>query len=195
MRKISARISINENTNKTSVAILGKLERWKESLLLFWLLAWTFCGTVFIYYFLFPTPYQYSVVMLILLLFWLYFELKIGKVFFWRRSGFEYLEFTNGRFSVKNNLLGLGKVKAYDIREIKRFEKINIKQKNFFAFMDQSFWVIGGDRIYFKYNGKDIIFGKQISEKEQTALVQVLNGALKKEKSDLNKKSRKNKGY
>jgi energy-coupling factor transporter transmembrane protein EcfT len=195
MRIISERISITENADKTSIVILGKLERWKESLLLFWLLAWTFCGTVFIYYYLFPTPYQYSVVMLIFLIFWIYFELKIAKIFLWRRSGFEFLEFANGNFSIKNSIHGYGKLSNYDIREIKSFEKINFQQKNFFAFMDQSFWVLGGDRIYFKYNGKDIIFGKQIIEEEQNALIQILNGALKKEKRSLNKKSRNENNY
>jgi membrane protein YdbS with pleckstrin-like domain len=182
MRIISERISIDESAKKISVVILGKMERWKESFLLFWLLAWTFSGTVFIYYYLFPSPYQYSLIMLIFLLFWLYFELKIGKVFLWRRSGFEYIVIENGSLSIKNNLYGYGKVQDYDVQDIQMIEKINVSKKNFFTFMDQSFWVIGGEQVFFKYNGKHIIFGMQISEKEQNSLIQILNGILKKEK-------------
>jgi len=185
MRIISDRISVNENAGKVSVVILGKIERWKESLLLFWLLAWTFSGVVFLYYYLFPSPYQYALVMLIFLMFWLYFELKIGKVFLWRRVGFEYLEFDHASFSIKNDIKGFGKILSFNIQEINKFEAIVQSQKNFFAFMEQSFWVIGGEQIYFRYKNKDIIFGKQISIKEQKALLQILNGALKNKKKQI----------
>ena len=190
MRIISDRISIDKKTEKVTVVILGKMARWKESLLLFWLLAWTFSGVVFIYYYLFPTPYQYSLVMLIFIMFWLYFEIKIGKVFVWRRYGFEYLVFNAGTFSIKNKLPGFGKAKYYDSQEIEGFEKMVQSDKNFFDFIDQSFWAFGGEQIYFKYNGRDIIFGKQINEREQKALIQILNGALKKEKNRIRKASR-----
>ena len=190
MRFISERISIQEDKHRLSVIILGQMERWKESLLLFWLLAWSFSGSVFFFYFLFDTPYQYSLPMFILIAFWAYFEIKIIRVFLWRRSGFEHIEFNDELFSIENNLKGFGKKQKFDVRAIDEFMGINQSNKNFFAFMDQSFWVIGGDQIYFKYNNKDIIFGKQIDEKEEKALLFVLNGRLNKEKSKLRKSAR-----
>ena len=190
MRFISERISIQEDKHRLSVIILGQMGRWKESLLLFWLLAWSFSGAVFLFYFLFDTPYQYSLPMFILIAFWAYFEIKIIRVFLWRRSGFEHIEFNDELFSFENNLKGFGKKQKFDVREIDEFIGINQSNKNFFAFMDQSFWVIGGDQIYFKYNNKDIIFGKQIDKKEEKALLFVLNGRLSKEKSKLRKEAR-----
>ena len=77
---------------------------------------------------------------------------------------------------------GYGKKQKFDVREIDEFRGIIQSDKNFFAFMDQSFWVMGGEQIYFRYNSKDIIFGKQIDKKEEKTLLLVLNGALKKEK-------------
>ena len=126
-----------------------------------------------------------------LLVFWAYFEIKIAKVFLWRKSGFEHIEFNEDLFSIKKNLKGYGKIQKFDIREIKVFMGIIQSQKNFFAFMDQSFWVIGGERIYFTYKNKDIIFGKQIDIKEEKALLMVLNGALNNKKSKLRKIERK----
>lgn len=190
MRFISDRISIQEDKHKLSVIILGKIERWKESLILFWLLAWSFSGAVFFYYFLSDSPYQYSLPMFILIAFWAYFEFKILRVFLWRRSGFEHIEFNDDLFSIKNNLKGFGKKQEFDVRSIDEFKGINQSNKNFFAFMDQSFWVLGGDQIFFRYNKKDIIFGKQIDKKEEKALILVLNGRLNKEKSKLRKKAR-----
>ena len=190
MRFISERISIEEDPERVSIIILGKIERWKESFLLFWLLAWSFSGAVFIYYFLADTPYQYTLPMFILLAFWAYFEIKITRVFLWRRLGFEHLEFNDDLFSIKNNLKGYGKKQKFDIREIPEFMKIVQSNKNFFTFMDQSFWVLGGEQVYFKYFNKDVIFGKQIDEKEEKALLLVLNGALNKRKSKLRKQAR-----
>ncbi len=190
MRLISERISIEENKERVSVIILGKIERWKESLLMFWLLAWTFSGSVFIYYFLAETPFQYTLPMFVLLAFWAYFELKIARVFMWRRSGFEHIEFKEDLFSIKNNLRGFGKKQEFDIHDIKEFRGIIQSNKNFFAFMDQSFWILGGEQVYFKYKNKDIIFGKQIDKKEERALLLILNKMIKKEKSKLRKIAR-----
>lgn len=190
MRLISERISIEETKERVSVIILGKIERWKESLLLFWLLAWTFSGSVFLYYFLAETPFQYTLPMFVLIAFWAYFELKIARVFMWRRSGFEHIEFKEDLFSIKNNLRGFGKKQKFDIRDIKEFKGIIQSNKNFFAFMDQSFWILGGEQVYFKYKNKDIIFGKQIDKNEERALLLILNGVLKKERSKLRKIAR-----
>jgi hypothetical protein len=190
MRFISDRISIEEDSDKLSVIIFGKTDRWKESMLLFWLLSWSFSGSVFFYYFLANTPYQYSLPMLILIAFWAYFEIKIARVFLWRRFGFEHIEFSGDSLLIKNNLKGYGKKQKFNIRQIQEFKEIIQSNRNFFAFMDQSFWVIGGDKIYFLYNNRDIIFGKQIDEREEKALLFVLNGRLNKAKSKLRKKER-----
>lgn len=190
MRFISERISIEDDPDRLSVIIFGKIERWKESMLLFWLLGWSFSGSVFFYYFLAATPYQYSLPMLILLVFWAYFEIKIARVFLWRRSGFEHIKFKADLISIKNNLFGYGKEQKFDIHEVKEFKTIIQSNKNFFAFMDQSFWVLGGEQIYFNYNNRDIIFGKQIDKKEIKALLFILNGRLNKGKSKLRKKAR-----
>lgn len=190
MRFISNRISIEEDSERLSVIIFGKTDRWKESLLLFWLLSWSFSGSVFLYYFLAETSYQYSLPMLILIAFWAYFEIKVIRVFLWRRSGFEHIEFSEDSLSIKNNIKGYGKRQKFNIRQINEFKVIMQSNKNFFAFMDQSFWVIGGDKMYFLYDNKDIIFGKQIDEKEEKALLFVLNGRLNKTKSKLRKRER-----
>ena len=121
------------------------------------------------------------------MMFWLYFELKIGRAFLWRKMGFEHLTFKNGYLYIKNDIKGLGKSESFDISNIGQIEKIEQSKKNFFAFLDQSFWVVGGEKIFFKYTGREIIFGKQINSKEQEALIQILNGMLKKEKARLKK--------
>lgn len=190
MRLISDRISIDETKN-FSIVILGKVERWKESLLLFWVLAWTFCGLVFLSYFFGDTPYHHDLSMLIMISFWTYFEVRIVKVFFWRRKGFEQIKFKDSALTITNSLFTKGKEKVYTLDGINTFDALPDSSKNFFSFMEDSFWVIGGDRIYFDYFGKKVVFAKQISAEETKKLLQVLNGKLKLSKKEYRKRMKK----
>ena len=191
MRLISNRISVDE-TNSFSIVILAKVERWKESLLLFWVLAWTFCGVVFLSYFFSEGPFHHSLPMLIMISFWLYFEVRIVKVFFWRRKGFEHIQFKEDEIPIKNNLYGRGKERRYGVNEIDAIHAIPYSSRNFFAFMEDSFWVIGGDRVYFDYFGKKVVFGKQLEELEVKKLLSLLNGQLKNSKREFRKKMKQN---
>ena len=190
MRIISERISVDETKN-FSLVILGKIEKWKESLLFFWVLAWTFCGTVFLYYYFSDNPLQYSLPLLIMLAFWVYFELRILKVFFWRRKGFEHIWFTAQELVIKNSLFGRGRQRAFELDNIEVFMENKYQAKNFFSFMDQSFWVIGGQRIYFNYLGKTVALAMQLKEEEVRKVLSLLNGQLKRSKRELRVKSRK----
>jgi len=191
MRQISDRISVDEKPGRTSIVIFGKVARWKESLLLFWILAWSFSGTVFLYYFLADTPQKYSVLLFILLVFWAFFEIRALKVFFWRRSGFEHIVISDERIIISNKLLGRGKERKFNVDEIEGISERKVSNKNFFAFLDQSFWMLGGEQLHFRTNKRDVIFGKQINQKEQQSLILILKGSIKKEKSRMRKVIRK----
>lgn len=181
---ISSRISVDDS-KKLSIVILGKIERWKESLLLYWLLAWSFCGSVFAFQFFGSGPFQYSIPMLIMLLFFLYFEIKILKVFFYRRKGFELIKFGEEELLIQNTFISKGKSNFYKVNEIENFYDVEYSSKNFFSFMENSFWVIGGQRIYFTYKNKKITLGIQLNKVEVKRLLSLLNGQLKKSKKEL----------
>ena len=188
MKFLSDKISIRRSNGKTSVVILARSERWKEALLLFWLLAWTFSGMVFLFYFFADTPYRHQLPLLVLIFFWLYFELKAVKAFIWRRNGYERLTFSGETLILEARPLFFGKPRRFDLREIEGITKISQSEKNFFSFIDASFWSTSGERLVFNYRGKDIVFGKQINDEECTKLIGVLNNELKKRKSALRRK-------
>ncbi len=183
MRMISNRISVDDS-KKLSIVILGKVERWKESLLLYWLLAWSFCGSVFAYQFFGDSPFQYSIPMLIMLLFFLYFEIKMIKVFFYRRNGYEHIKFVEEELIIQNKFFRKGKGNHYKTNEIESFYQAEHSSRNFFSFMEDSFWVIGGQRIYFSYRNKKVILGIQLNEVEVKRMLSLLNGQLKQSKRD-----------
>ena len=51
-RFIGERIRIEKSKEQMVVTISQQIARWQEALLIGWLLAWTFCGAFFIYYFI-----------------------------------------------------------------------------------------------------------------------------------------------
>ena len=51
MKKIGDRISYEKHEGFFTVIVSTQIEKWKENLMMVWLLAWTFCGAIFIYYF------------------------------------------------------------------------------------------------------------------------------------------------
>lgn len=192
MRMISNRISVDDS-KKLSIVILGKVERWKESLLLYWLLAWSFCGTVFVYQFFGEGPLQYSIPMLIMILFFLYFEIRMMKVFFYRRNGYEHIKFGEEELIIQNKFFKKGKENHYKTNEIEGFYQTEHSSRNFFSFMEDSFWVIGGQRIYFSYRNKKVILGIQLNEVEVKRLLSLLNGQLKQSKRDQRMKTKQSK--
>ena len=59
--------------------------------------------------------------------------------------------------------------------------------------MEDSFWVIGGQRIYFSYRNKKVILGIQLNEVEVKRLLSLLNGQLKQSKRDQRMKTKQSK--
>ena len=60
------------------------------------------------------------------------------------------------------------------LENIKNWSLIEKKQTNFFHQLENSFWVIGDDRIQFDYQGKTVCFGMQLTEKESNSILKLL---------------------
>ena len=50
MKTIGERISFENHKDNTTLVISTKIERWQETLMIAWIVAWSFCGAVFLYY-------------------------------------------------------------------------------------------------------------------------------------------------
>jgi hypothetical protein len=47
------------------------------------------------------------------------------------------------------------------------------------AFLDDSFWIIGGERVGFNYNGSKRRFGKQLERKDAELLIRVIESSFR----------------
>lgn len=178
-KPIGERVKFSKNKQGITVEITQQVERIKETMLITWLAAWTFCGAVFIYFLLTSPDRDERIMLGIMLGLWSYFEFRIGRVFIWRRMGREVISITPGLLTIENRFWRKGKVQRFNLPHVKKFGLNKEKSSSFLGQLDQSFWVMGGDRFSFSYMGKQFQFGKQLGEKDTRSLAMVLEKGLR----------------
>ncbi|MDZ4750354.1 MAG: hypothetical protein SGI87_01980 [Flavobacteriales bacterium] len=163
---------------KLTFIIHQKIERWQEALLVAWFAAWAYCGMVFTYYLITTTSSSEKFMFGICVAVWLYFFIRIGIVILWRLGGREIITVLPGEIHIKNAFWKRGKNQIFLMPNIFKLGLIKKSPTNFFAFLDQSFWVLGGERIGFSYSGRRLQFGKQLSENDAAKLTRMVEHAI-----------------
>lgn len=175
---VGKRIDISRERNKITITIHQQIERWQEALLLAWFAAWTYCGIVFTYALITSADSSIRWVFGICVAVWLYFFIRIGLVILWRFGGKEIISIGASDIQIKNAFWKRGKVQVFTMNNIFKFGVIKRSPTAFFAFLDHSFWVLGGEKVGFSYGGRRIQFGKQLSESDASRLANVVQTAL-----------------
>ena len=175
---ISERMSVQRSEGRLSVVISAKVEQWKEALLFAWVLAWTACMVLFIMELLAQQDRQMKLMLIIMLTFMAYFELRMVRALLWRKFGKESLRVKDGVLRIKNDIKGYGKVREFFAQNIQELQVVQHNERSFKFQMNSSFWVVGGDSVSFKEGGKQYLIGKGLNQQEAKGLVKVLKRAL-----------------
>lgn len=176
---IGKRIQVMRDKDQLTITIAQSVERWQEALLYAWLMAWTFCGGVFIYS-LFATPNSgEKIFFLISTGLWSFFFYRTLKVLMWRKSGQEILVFKKGEMFLQNAFGKRGKNERFELNKITQLGTVKQDENSFFYFLDDSFWIMGGDRLGFVYNRSKIRFGKQLNPRDAQTLLRSVDSAVK----------------
>ena len=183
MKYLSERVSVDRKDGRTSVVISARLPRAKETMLVVWFVAWVLCGAYVMY-----ARTQLSQgddlrqYLLVFLAFWTYFAVLVGKALLWRLKGFELWRIKDGTLTVKNSIFGYGKATNYFVDNIQKLGLLNVDQSSWKWQLNQSGWMVGGERLGFEHLSKKVVFGKSLTEEEAKMLVPVLKDALKAER-------------
>ena len=187
MKTIGERISYKHHPeNYTTFVISTKIERWKETLLLTWIIAWTFSGAVFLYFLLLgELGKEEKLILFVLSVFWAYFEYRIVRVFLWRKYGVEYIKIDEDKFTIKKSILGYGKAKSYLTQQIdvNKVESLKQNPKSFAKVMNDSFWVMGEGAVRFSDKNDFVYFGHQLEAEDSEKLAKTIKSTLKKYKN------------
>jgi hypothetical protein len=174
IKQIGERISISKKDDSTSIIIYPEKSKINQTILLIWFILWTAGGLIMLIgrqlgYYSAPKTY-----VLVWMAFWLYFEYVTAYALIWRSFGFERLLIKNNKLYLKNEIRGKGKIKTYDIEFIKDLQLVPIDERSFAKVMSDSYWMPGGEKLYFWYQGKQIRFGQQLNENDSKELLKFL---------------------
>ncbi|MCB0790258.1 MAG: hypothetical protein H6595_03890 [Flavobacteriales bacterium] len=182
MEFLSPRVSIERSKDRLSVVISARLPKWQETLLVAWFLAWLLSGGYIFYSYLHLPHGGLRQYLLVFLAFWAYFALRIGKAVAWRLKGFESWRLKGGVFTLKNSIFGLGKARDHFVENIQDLGPLGRNERSLKWQINESFWVIGGERLVFTDRGRKFGFGKGLNDKEVGALLPLLEHAMHRER-------------
>jgi hypothetical protein len=178
MEYIGKRISIKRDEKGVSIVILSTSDKVKKVLLFSWFFLWTLSGVIVMSQYFLITDQQERIAVIVWMGFWGYFEYKTFKAVMWRSFGVEKIKLRDGKLLYKKDVSGKGKIKTYEFDFMKDFRIIEQKE-GFFEGLNNSYWVIAGEKLAFDYYGKEIKIGIQLDEADTKALYKVIKTKLK----------------
>lgn len=143
----------------------------KQKFLLLWLVAFTLGGLAIVSQLFSNAGSELKMMIMIFAFFWIYFEFKVLKAYRWRNSGKEKLIFTENKLYYGRLIGNRGVMHPYNKDLLGDLRKVDISEKNFFAAMSDSYWVIGGEKLAFSFAGKQIPFGLRLNKAEVNLII------------------------
>ena len=183
MQTIGDRISFWNDGDTLRIVISGRTEKWKEWLLAAWLVAWLASIVVFAAQLGGSYSQGEKLFFGVLVGAMLYFLLRLGKVWMWRRYGKELISISNEQITIKRDHKSYGKAHSYYIENVKKFGLVIRKENSFKGELEDSFWVLGGERIGFEALGQKVKFGMQLSEDDARQLAGLVKNEIQTRKA------------
>ena len=175
MKWIGERISFVDDKQKTTFVIYPATKGIVKSLMGAWFAMWLVIGgTIGWSYFTFKLSQQESLIIVIFMVFWLYYAVKVGRSFFWLMWGKELIKVNEAALFYKKSIRNYGKSTPYYIENIKKIRFYTPKETSLQAVWETSPWVRGGERIEFDYLGKTVRLGRKLNEKDAKLFFNVL---------------------
>lgn len=97
----------------------------------------------------------------------------------------EYLKISDEAITYKRSIRGYGKARIFPLSEVKNVSIITKENGSFAKVLEESFWVMGGERVSFEYDEKQVRIGMQLPDKDAKEFGDWLNDLVKKRKRQL----------
>lgn len=166
MEKIGERIRIEDGAKSPLIRILPYYERWKQRLLITWLILWSFCGLFVASRLFVDVPAEEKVTYFVFLAFWAYFEYMALYAALWRSYGEERLWLEDGEMLLSRSIGKRERTYRYPLHELGELRLTDLKEGSFADHFDDSYYVIGRMRLEMEYGDKMVRFGEKLSEQD-----------------------------
>jgi len=180
-KRISNRIRYVEDEESLLIEIKANVETHKQNILLVWLCLWSLIGVSIVGYLMsVDIPDRATkITFYVFLAFWLYYWYKMFRSYRWLAKGVEVVEVDEEHLKLTDKVGERGLTMKYPLEDVSKVSIRQVDIKSFQYQMENSFWVIGGDRLIFQHNNKSIVFGKRIEESEARKLIKLMNDRIK----------------
>jgi hypothetical protein len=180
MEYIGKRISIKRVENELSIIVHSFVDKAKSRFLIIWLILWTLSGLVVLFQYFVIKDSNTKAAIIVWIGFWAYFAYKIRTAYLWRQSGKEIIKIREGKLSYKREISGKGKIKMFETDFMKNLQLVEPQENSFTENLNNSYWMIAGEKLTFDYYGKEIKFGIQLNEADAKALLKVIKKEIQK---------------
>lgn len=175
MKWIGERISFVEDKNRTTVVIQPMNVGWMRSLMGAWVFMWLTIGAIMGWYYMYqPTTQQEAIIIIVFLVFWAYYAVRVTRSWFWLMWGKELIKIDEVALTYKRSIRKFGKATPYLLENINKMRVATPKDNSFQAAWEKSPWIVGGERMEFDYMGKVIRIGRKLEEKDAEVLFKYL---------------------
>lgn len=178
MKIVSERVSILKEDDLLSIVVLPDSNKKKLFLLFLWLLAWSVCGIIVFFNYFKLTESNAKLFVIVYLSFWLYFEYRIIRVFMWKRAGREKLWIKSGILYYQREVNGRGKINEYHLELIGKMKLLELNTASFSDFINQSFWIKGGERLEMPVQSRFLRVGMQLTDQEALSIIMEVNSRI-----------------
>ncbi|MGB0915786.1 MAG: hypothetical protein ACPGVI_06920 [Crocinitomicaceae bacterium] len=188
MKWIGKRISFVEDKNKTTIIIYPEDVTWVKAVMGAWVGMWLTIGATITWsYFNLELTEQENIILIVFMVFWLYFAVKVVRSFFWLLWGKELIKIDEVSLSYKKSIKGYGKAGIYLLDNITKIKEVDVQENSIQSIWEKSPWVKGGERIEFEYKGKVVQFGRKILPQDSKLLFRLISKRVEEKVRKLNK--------
>lgn len=171
---MSERISFVDHKESLTFVIYPPKIGFKRILILIWVILWYGVGGVVISQLFLDYPEDEKIMLIIFLSFWMYFAYRVSRTLIYLFWGREYIKLDQNALRVKKATGKFGSAKQYFIENIAKFKQHEVKENSFQAAFENSPWVKGFDKLQFEYQGKNISFGRKLTDKEAQLMFKLI---------------------
>lgn len=180
MKWIGNRITFVDKKDSVSFVIYPpKLGR-KKSFILIWFVLWLLVGGYVTTSFFQEFSKEEKLALVIFMLFWLYFAIRVLRTILYLYYGKEYIKLDNNCLRIKTATGNYGKSTQYFIENITKLSVVPLKEGSFKKIFEDSAWVRGANRIQFEHFKKNYSFGRKLDDKDSEMIFKILTRRIEK---------------
>jgi len=179
MKKSAQEFEISKREESTVIKIPATISETQKTLLVSWVLAWTFCGIFMLYSLFGEYSKEMKLMMMVYMVFWAYYEFKVLKTLFWRLWGVEFIRINNEGVDYKRDIRGYGKNIKIFKENLRKIEMLKIENSPFLQSYFNSFWIFPPEKIAIYHLNKHQGIGLGINEDNAKQLISILVGEIK----------------